>query len=84
MELKATQKCKKNTCISLINSRITVKLCIIGAHEKPTPHTHENSEISTDVIDNAVIMLNFKRLYLSSLWMKISKNWLGYLLTNSC
>ena len=55
------------------------------AHDKPIPHAKENTEISTDVNGNDVFMLkferfsrkalNFKRLYLSSLWMKLSKFW---------
>ena len=55
------------------------------AHDNPNPHAKQNSEISTDVIDNEVIMLkferfrkkalDFKRLYLNNLWMKLSKVW---------
>ena len=70
------------------NNRITVKFCSKLAHVKPIPHTKQNSDIFTDVIDNDVIILkferfhrkafNFKRLYLGSLWMKLSTIWHGY------
>ena len=81
---KITQKnYKENTCISAINGRTIVKFCTGVVHETSIPHTKQNSEIFTDVIDNDVVMLksehfrrkalNFKRPYLSSLWMKHAK-----------
>ena len=78
----------KNKCITCNNCRITVKLGTSVAHDKPVPHAKQNFEISTDVIDNDVIMskfecfrqeaLNFKRPYHSGLWMKLFKIWSGY------
>ena len=69
------------------NSYITVQLCTGVAHETPILHTQQNPRISADIIDNDVIMLkfehfrrktlSFKRLYLSSLWMKHVKKWWG-------
>ena len=54
-------------------------------HGKPILHAKEDSEIFTDVRDNDFIVLkferfrwkalNFKRLYLRSLWMKLCKIW---------
>ena len=62
-----------------------VKFCTGVAHDKNILHKKQNSEISTDVIDNDVILLkferfrwkafDFKRLSLSSLWIKHGKNW---------
>ena len=63
------------------NSLITVKFCTEVAHDRPIPHTKQNSEISTDVIANDVIMLKFEHFrpkmlnFKSSLWMKLSKTW---------
>ena len=64
---------------------ITVKFGTKVAHDKLIPHAKQNSTISTDIIENDIIMskferfhqraLNFKMLYLSSLWMKLSKIW---------
>ena len=55
------------------------------AHNKTIPRIKQNSEICTAVVDNDVILLeferflrkalSFKRLYLSSLWIKHVKNW---------
>ena len=42
------------------NSRIMVKFCTKVAHDKPIPPTKQNSKISTDVIDNDVIMLKLE------------------------
>ena len=44
----------------IINAHITAKLCTRVAHNKPIPHTKQNFEIPTDVIDNDVIMLKFE------------------------
>ena len=73
----------KNECIACNNCRILVKFGASVAHDKPIPHARPNFEISTDVIDNDVIMskfecfrrkaFNLKRLYHSSLWMKLFK-----------
>ena len=73
----------KNACITCNKCRITTKFGTKIAHGKPIPHANENSEIFTDIGDNDVIVfkferfhrkaLNFERLYLSSLWMKLSK-----------
>ena len=70
----------KNECITCKNYRIAVKFGTSVAHDKPTPHAKQNFEISTDVVDNDVIMskfecsrrkaLNLKRPYHSSLSMK--------------
>ena len=38
-----------------------VKLCTGVAHDKTILHKKQNSEISTDVIDNDVILLKFER-----------------------
>ena len=75
----------KNACVICNKCRITTKFGTEVAHDKPIPHAKENSEISTDVKDNDVIMLKFecflqkalnlKRLYLSSLYMKLCKIW---------
>ena len=75
----------KNACITCNTCRITVKFGTKVAHDKPVPHAKQNSEMSTDVIDNDVNMskferflkkaLNFKTLYLSSLSMKVCKIW---------
>ena len=75
----------KNACITCNKCRITTKFGTKVAHDKPIPHAKENSKVSTYVKDNDVIMLkfkcfcrkalNFKRLYLSSLWMKLCKIW---------
>ena len=71
----------KNACITCNKCRNTTKLRTKVAHDKPIPPAKENSEISTDVRDNDVIVLkfecfcrkalNFERLYLSSLWMNL-------------
>ena len=37
---------------------------------KPIPHTKQNSEISTDIIDNDVIMLKFERFSRKALSFK--------------
>ena len=70
-----------NACIICNNCGIQLKFGANVAYAKPIPHAKQNSEISTDVIDNDIIMsklehfhckaLNFKTLYLSSLWMKL-------------
>ena len=84
--LSIVQKIHKTNAInSVINGHIIVKFCTGVAYDKTIPHTKENSEICSDVIVNNVILLkfkrfrqkalNFKRLYLSSLWMKHGKNW---------
>ena len=75
----------KNPCITCNKCRITAKFDTKVAYDKPIPHAKENFEISTDVKDNDVIVLkferflpealNFERLYLSSLWMKLCKIW---------
>ena len=73
----------KNACITSNKSRITTKCGTKVAHGKPILHAKENSEIFTDVRDNDVIVLkfehfcqktlNFEKLYLGSLWMKLCK-----------
>ena len=84
----------KSACITYNNYRITVKFGTEVDHDKPIPKVAKrNSAMSTDVIDNDVIMLkferfrrkalNFKRLYQSNLWMKLCKNFVD-LLINSC
>ena len=45
--------------LQVINGRITVKFCTRVAHDKPIPSTKQNSEISTD-IDNDAIVLKFE------------------------
>ena len=50
----------KNACITCNKCRITTKFGTKVAHGKPIPHAKENSEISTDVRDNDVIMLKFE------------------------
>ena len=75
----------KNECITCNKRRITTKFGTKVAHGKHIPHAKENSEIFTDVRDNDVIVLkfehfrrkalNFERLYLGSLWMKLCKIW---------
>ena len=71
----------KNACVTCNNCRITVKFGIKVSHDKPIPHAKDNSGISIDVIVDDVIVLkfehfsrkalNFKRLYLSILLMKL-------------
>ena len=73
----------KNACTASSKCRITTKFGTKVAHDKSIPHAKEISEISTDVRDNDVIVLkvehfgrkalNFERLYLSTLWMKLCK-----------
>ena len=75
----------KNACITCNKCRITTKFGTKIAHDKSFLRAKENSAISTDVRDNDVIVLkferfrrkalNFKRLYLSSMWMKLCKIW---------
>ena len=75
----------KNACITCNKCRITTKFGTKVAHDQLFSHAKENSEISTDVRDNDVIMLkfdrfrrkalNFEKLYLSCLWMKLFKIW---------
>ena len=75
----------KNACITCNKCRIKTNFGTKVAHGKPIPHAKENSEIFTDVRDNDVIVLkfehfrrkalNFERLYLGSLWMKLCKIW---------
>ena len=50
----------KNECITLNNCRIAVKFGTSVARDKPIPHAKQNFEISTDVIDNDVIMSKFE------------------------
>ena len=52
--------------LHVINGRIIVKFCTRIAHDKPIPHTKQNSEISTDVIGNEDIVLNFQRFVKST------------------
>ena len=78
----------KNEFITCNNCRIALKFGTSVAHDKLIPHAKQNFEISTDVIDNDVIMskfecfrrnaFNLKRLYHSSLLMKLCKIWSGY------
>ena len=73
----------KIACITSNKCRITTKSCTKVVHGKPIPHAIENFEIFNDVTDNGVIVLkfehfrrkalNFERLYLGSLWMKVCK-----------
>ena len=80
---KIPKRFMKNACITCNKCRITTKFRTKVAHDKPFSHAKENSEISTDVRDDDVIVLkfdrlcqkalNFERLYLSCLWMKLSK-----------
>ena len=66
-----------------------VKFCIGVAKYNTIPHDKQNFEICTDVIDNDVILLkferfrgkvlNFKTLYLSSLWSNLAER-----LINTC
>ena len=75
----------KNACITCSKCRITTKFGTKVAHGKSIPHAKENSEIFTDIRNNDVIVLkfecfcrkalNFERLYLASLWMKLCKIW---------
>ena len=68
--------------ISVVSQK---KFCTKVAHDQPFSYAKENSEISTDVRDNDVIVLkfdrfhrkalNFERLYLSCLIMKLFKMW---------
>ena len=51
----------KSECITFNNCCITVKFGTKVAHNKPIPQAKQKSEISTDVIDNDVIMLKFER-----------------------
>ena len=67
----------KNGCITCNNCRIEVKFGISVAHDTPIPHAKQNFKISTDVMSKFECFrrkaLNLKRLYHSSLWMKLSK-----------
>ena len=51
-----------NRCFPVINGCVIENFCSDVAHEKLIPHFKENSEISTDVVDNDVIMLKFERV----------------------
>ena len=83
----------KNECITCNKCRITTKFATKVAHGKHIPHVKENSEIFTDVRDNDVTVLkfehfrrkalNFERLYLVSLWMKLL-NLVGLLIDSCC
>ena len=67
----------KNACITCNKCRITTKFGTKVARDKPILRAEENSEISTDLRDNDVMVLKFEhfhrkalyfeRLYLSSL-----------------
>ena len=69
----------QNACITCNKCLATTKFGTMAAHDKPIPHVKEFSVIYTEVKENDVIILkferfrrkalNFKRLYLSSLWM---------------
>ena len=50
----------ENACITCNKCRITTKCGTNVAHYESIPHTYENSEIFTDVIDNDVIVLKFE------------------------
>ena len=50
----------KNASITCNKCRITTKIGTKVAHDKPIRHAKENSEISTDVRDNDVIVLKFE------------------------
>ena len=50
----------KNECITGSNYHIAVKFGTSVAHDKPIPHAKQNFEISTDIIDNDVIMSKFE------------------------
>ena len=50
----------ENTFISVINGRIVIKFNTWAAHDKSIAHTKNNSEISTYVTYNGVIMLKFE------------------------
>ena len=73
----------ENACITCNKCRIKVKFGTDVTHDKLISHAKQNPEISTDVIDNNVIMLkserfrrkalNFKRLHVSTLWIKLCK-----------
>ena len=75
----------QNECISCNKCCITIKIGTKVAHDKLISLGKENFELSTDVRDNDVIMLkfelfrrkalNFERLYLGTLWMKLCKTW---------
>ena len=52
------------------NGHITVKFCIKAAHDKPIPHTKQNSEISTDIKDNNIIMLKSEHFHRKALNFK--------------
>ena len=43
------------------NFRITVKFDTKVAHDKFLPHAKQNSKISTDIIDNDIIISKFER-----------------------
>ena len=72
----------KNACIACNRCGIIVKFGTNVAHDKPIPDV-KKFQSSTAVKDIDVIMLKFerfrqkalnlKRLYLSSLWMKLFK-----------
>ena len=64
----------KNACITCNKCCVTTKFGTKVAHDKPIPHAKEYSVISTEVIMLTFERfrrkaLNFKRLYISSLWM---------------
>ena len=63
----------KNECITCNNGRIAVKFGTSVAHDKPIPHAKENFEISTDVIDNDVIMLKFECFHRTQLKKAVSQ-----------
>ena len=85
---KNTKNIHEKWMYYMYNCRTAVKFGTSVAHDKPIPHAKQNFQISTYVIDNDVIMskfecfrrkaLNLKRLYDSSLWIKLCKIWSGY------
>ena len=55
-----------NAYITCNNCHITAKFGTRISHDKPIPQAKQNSEISTDVIHNDVIMSKFKRFHHSA------------------
>ena len=55
---KIQTKVMENTCISVINGCVIMKLCTELAYDKPISRTKPNSKILADVIDNDVSCWN--------------------------
>ena len=60
----------KNECITCSNCHIEVTLGTSAAYDKAVPHAKHNLKISTDVIDNGVVVLKFECFHQKALILK--------------